>query len=71
MPTVTIGASYGDARMAADALGVDARGWNPVAERIEPEQPHAALYDELYGVYRRSYLALRDDLHRLGQLSGG
>jgi xylulokinase len=71
MPTVTIGASYGDARMAADALGVDARGWNPVAERIEPEQPHAPLYDELYGVYRRSYLALRDDLHRLGQLSGG
>ena len=71
LPTTTIGAAYGDARMAADALGIDTSGWNPVAERIEPDRAHAPLYDKLYGVYRRSYLALRDDLHLLGQASGG
>jgi xylulokinase len=71
LPSLTIGASYGDARMAADALGVDTSGWNPVAERIEPEPAVAPLYDELYGVYRRAYPALRDELHRLDQASGG
>jgi xylulokinase len=69
LPSLTIGASYGDARMAADALGVDSRGWNPVAERIGPDPTIASVYDELYGIYRRAYLALRDDLHRLDALA--
>lgn len=68
VPKTTIGASYGDARMAADACGVDTSGWNPVAERIEPDAATASLYDELYGVYRRTYDALRDDMHRLAAL---
>ena len=71
LPTETIGAAYGDARMAADAMGIDTSGWNPVADRVEPDPAHAPLYDQLYGVYRRSYVALRDDLHLLSQLSGG
>lgn len=66
IPTTTIGASYGDARMAADARGVDTAGWNPVAQRIEPDPATAELYDELYGIYRRTYTALRGDMHRLG-----
>jgi xylulokinase len=69
LPTLTIGASYGDARMAADALGVDTSGWNPVAERIEPNPASAPAYRELYDVYRRTYVALRDDLHRLDALA--
>lgn len=69
LPTLTIGASYGDARMAADALGVDSRGWNPVSERVEPTLAVAPTYDELYGIYRRAYIALRDDLHRLDALA--
>jgi xylulokinase len=68
IPTTTIGASYGDARMAADACGVDTAGWNPVGERIEPDPSTTALYDELYGVYRRTYEALQDDMHRLSAL---
>jgi xylulokinase len=69
LPSLTIGASYGDARMAADALGVDTGGWNPVARRFEPDPAVGPLYDELYGVYRRSYVALRDELHRLDALA--
>jgi xylulokinase len=69
LPTLTIGASYGDARMGADALGVDTSGWNPVAERIEPDPETAPLYDDLYGVYRRTYVALRDEMHRLDALA--
>jgi len=71
LPTITIGASYGDARMAADALGVDTAAWNPVAERIEPAGGAVAeTYDTLYGVYRRAYAALRDDMHVLARRSG-
>lgn len=61
----TIGASYGDARMAADAGGVDTAGWNPAAAIVEPTPATAAVYDELYGVYRRAYPALREEMHRL------
>ena len=67
IPTTTIGASYGDARMAADAHGVDTRSWNPVAQRIEPDPATAELYDELYGIYGRTYVALREDMHRLSR----
>ena len=65
IPGTTIGAAYGDARMAADSRGVDTGGWNPVAERLEPTT--GDLYDALYGVYRRTYLALRDDMHLLAR----
>jgi xylulokinase len=67
LASITIGASYGDARMAADAVGVDTSGWNPVATRLVPRPEHRDVYDELYGVYRRSYVALRDELHLLSR----
>lgn len=65
VPSITIGASFGDARMAADALGVDTHGWNPIARRLEPNPDTADTYDQLYGVYRRTYRALREDMHLL------
>jgi xylulokinase len=68
LPATAIGASYGDARMAADACGVDTAGWNPVAQRLEPDPASAGRYDELYGVYRRTYVALRDEMHRLARM---
>jgi len=52
--------------MAADAAGVETGSWNPVAHVIEPDGSNGALYDRLYGIYRRAYPALRDDLHTLG-----
>lgn len=69
VPSITVGASFGDARMAADALGVDTRGWNPVARRIEPNPNTGPLYERLYGVYRRTYRALREDMHLLAATS--
>ncbi len=54
--------------MAADACGIDTSGWNPVGERIEPDATTASIYKELYGVYRRTYDALRDDMHRVATL---
>jgi xylulokinase len=65
--STAIGASYGDARMAADALGRDTRGWNPVAQRLTPDPAATERYEELYGVYRRTYVALRDDMHLLAR----
>jgi len=69
LPSITIGASYGDARMAADASGVNTESWNPVAHRLQPRIETADTYAELYGVYRRSYPALRDDMHLLARRS--
>ena len=69
IPATTLGASYGDARMAADAGGVDTMAWNPVIERVEPDRATAGRYDELYGVYRRTYVALRADMHLLARSS--
>ncbi|HEX9245990.1 MAG TPA: FGGY-family carbohydrate kinase [bacterium] len=66
VPTITVGASYGDAQMAADAAGVETGSWNPVAHVIEPDGSTGALYDRLYAIYLRAYPALRDDLHTLG-----
>lgn len=68
LPTITIGASYGDARMAADACEVDTSDWNPVESRVEPDPTTSAVYEELYGVYRRTYPALRADMHRLAKI---
>lgn len=65
---ITVGASYGDAFMVAQALGgVETLGsWNPVAKLIEPA--HLSVYDELYPSYRRLYTATADIQHQLRAL---
>jgi xylulokinase len=65
VPSVTIGACYGDARMVAEALGVDTGAWNPVAVRLTPEEKARPVYDELYRAYLSTYPALRETLHTL------
>ncbi|MCP3425428.1 FGGY family carbohydrate kinase [Rothia sp. AR01] len=61
----TVGASYGDAFMVAEALGAVERldDWNPVERVIEPEP--LPLYDDLYQDYRRLYEATAEIQHRL------
>ncbi|MFD9445839.1 FGGY-family carbohydrate kinase [Streptomyces sp. NPDC060006] len=63
---VSLGASYGAAFLAADAVGdprIDV--WNPVRERVAPDPRLRARYDELYDLYLRLYPATRDISHAL------
>ncbi|MEU8860552.1 FGGY-family carbohydrate kinase [Streptomyces umbrinus] len=64
--TVTLGASYGAAFLAASAVGgplIDE--WNPVRERVAPDPQLRSDYDELYALYLRLYPATRDISHEL------
>lgn len=65
----TLGASYGDAFLAAVAMG-DARrndiiGWNPVAREIRPDPGTAEVYHRRYEVFRALYPRTRDLMHQL------
>ena len=52
----TIGAAYGDAFLAALAVGDvskrDIAGWNPVVRRIVPDRRTKAVYDRNYSVFQ-------------------
>jgi xylulokinase len=70
IPSVTIGACYGDALLAARAAGLsDGEDWNPPAGTVEPDLAAGKVYDELYAVYRGLYPATRDAAHSLAALS--
>ena len=64
----TIGASYGDAFLAALAIGAvaesDITRWNPVATKVTPER--VAAYDRQYPLWKRLYQQTRDIAHGLG-----
>ncbi|MCT8997505.1 FGGY-family carbohydrate kinase [Chelativorans intermedius] len=69
--TRTIGASYGDAFLAAVAVG-DARRedigtWNPVDRTIAARAQHRAIYARQYDVFRRLYQQTRDLMAALSQ----
>jgi len=68
IPTQAIGASYGDARFAAEAVGLigsDVSWGNPIAGVVEPEPERSELYDRLYGLYRDAYPATAEIAHEL------
>ncbi|MCX7286498.1 MAG: FGGY-family carbohydrate kinase [Rhodobacterales bacterium] len=69
----TIGASYGDAFLAALAVGVvteDQIGrWNPVARVIRPEP--APAYARQYPLWKALYTQTRDIAHALGNQGPG
>ncbi|WP_327397679.1 FGGY-family carbohydrate kinase [Streptomyces phaeochromogenes] len=70
--TVTLGASYGAAFLAASAVGgplIDE--WNPVRERVTPDPQLRSGYDELYALYLRLYPATRDIAHELAARQRG
>ncbi|GAA0319748.1 FGGY-family carbohydrate kinase [Actinoallomurus spadix] len=70
LPSVTIGACYGDALLAARAVGLsDGAGWNPPAGTVEPDPAAGRTYDALYELYRGLYPATRDAAHALAALS--
>jgi xylulokinase len=65
----TIGASYGDAFMAASAVGDVKRdaitAWNPVERRIEPDPSTAPVYGRQYAIFKDLYGQTKDLMHRL------
>ncbi len=66
VPTITTGASYGAAFLAASAIASVSIGeWNPVAYRAQPRREFLANYDELYELYLRLYPATAEIAHAL------
>ncbi|WP_432572725.1 FGGY-family carbohydrate kinase [Kineococcus sp. SYSU DK005] len=67
LPAERIGASYGDAKLAAVALGALGAGatWNSVGTRTEPDGRAGGVYAELYPAYRRLHAATADLQHLL------
>jgi xylulokinase len=67
VPAQAIGASYGDALLAAIGTGL-ARAdadWSHVGVRVQPDPARREIYDELYDTYRELYPATREQVHRL------
>lgn len=64
----TVGASYGDAFLAAVAVSAaepgDISSWNPVTGEIRPEQVPA--YQRQYPLWKELYTQTRDIAHALG-----
>lgn len=68
--TVTLGACYGDAllaAMAADLVPEDTT-WNSVDRVITPNDDYREIYDQLYHVYRELYEATAPFMHTLAAL---
>ncbi|OPX05021.1 FGGY-family carbohydrate kinase [Mycobacterium sp. AT1] len=65
-----IGASYGDALMAAIGVELVApeTDWAKISHEITPNPANRALYDELYDTWRELYPATKDLMHALGEL---
>lgn len=64
IPSQTIGASYGVALLAAQAVtDVSIADWNPVRETRVPQD--TAIYEELYPRYLELYTSTRDIAHTL------
>jgi xylulokinase len=73
IPATTVGASYGDAFMAALAVGIvddwaDIRRWVRTERVVEPNAAAHAAYADYYAVFRDLYPATRDLQHRLADL---
>ena len=67
----TIGASYGDAFIAALAIGDvtrdDIHRWNPVAHQVRPRAELSDLYDRRYKTFRALYEQTSDLMHEVGR----
>jgi xylulokinase len=70
LPEQTIGASYGDALLAAVGTGrarADTR-WARFARVLEPRTETRERYDRLFELYKQLYLSTRDVTHALAAL---
>jgi xylulokinase len=67
MPRQTIGASYGDALLAARAVGLaeQATDWTSIDHVVEPDDTNREVYQRLYDIYRELYPATSNLMHVL------
>ncbi len=72
VPAQTIGASYGDALMAAVGVGLvpPETDWARAGTEVVPDPAHREVYDELYGIYSSLYGASLSQVHALARLQG-
>lgn len=77
IPDRLIGAAYGDAYLAAAALGLQDQAcsrnepWVHTVDRIEPNLSHAKMYSGRYGLYRELFTATRPVVHALASGTPG
>lgn len=73
LPRETVGASYGDALLAAIGSGLVKQDveWNPPVAIVEPNPATRRLYNTLYGIYRELYPATLTAAHALADLQMG
>jgi xylulokinase len=67
IPEQAIGASYGDALLAAIGVGLvpPDTDWAKIASELTPEPAARDHYDELYRAWRELYPATKDVVHQL------
>lgn len=69
IPSITIGASYGAAHLAAALVdGVDIADWNPPQRTLRAGEDAHERYQELYRHYRDLYPATREITHALATI---
>nr|MDP9478897.1 FGGY-family carbohydrate kinase [Actinomycetota bacterium] len=73
LPEQTIGAAYGDALLAARAVGLaePETDWSKISATVEPNPENRETYDDLYRVYRDLYPATREASHELAARQKG
>jgi xylulokinase len=75
VPAKGAGAAYGDAFLAAVAVGDagrdDIRRWNPAERTIAPDPTAQAAYARRYPLFKRLYLETRDLMAETAALAGG
>jgi xylulokinase len=67
LPAQTIGASYGDAWLAAISVSLASKDkpWNSLAITVEPNPELKETYNKLYYIYRELYPATLQQVHAL------
>jgi xylulokinase len=77
IPGTAAGAAFGDTVLAGLAAGVYTDARNTIhalvriRERYEPDTGKAALYSELYSLFRRLYDDLKEDFARSARIAAG
>jgi xylulokinase len=73
IPEQAIGASYGNALLAAIGVGMvpPETDWAKIAREVKPDPRNRELYDELYATWRELYPATREQVHRLAAAGAG